>query len=56
MNNRGHGTIVSRTIVVTDYHNERTIGNIQKEGTMEFPTEWLCCTSKRSCESGHVII
>jgi len=41
----------SQTMVVTDYHKEGTIGNIQKEGTIEFPTEWFCCTSKRSCES-----
>jgi len=39
-------------MVVTDYHKKRTMGNIQKEGTMEFPTRWFCCTSKRSCESG----
>ena len=38
-------------MVVTDYHKKRTMGNIQKEGTMEFPTRWLCCTGKRSCES-----
>ena len=38
-------------MVVTDYHKERTMGNVQKEGTMKFPTRWLCCTSKRSCES-----
>jgi len=31
----------SRTMVVTDYHKGRTIGNIQMEGTMEFPTKWL---------------
>ena len=41
----------SRTMVVTDYHKERTMGNVQKEGTMKFPTRRLCCTSKRSCES-----
>jgi len=51
MYNKGHRTMVSRTMVVTDYHKERTIGNIQKEGTMKFPTRWLCCTGKRSCES-----
>ena len=50
-NNRSHRTIESRTMVVTDYHKERTIGNVQKEGTMEFLVRWLCCTSKRSCES-----
>jgi len=38
-------------MVVTDYCKKRTIGNVQKEGTMEFPIEWLCCTGKRSCES-----
>jgi len=38
-------------MVVTDDHKKGTIGDIQKEGTMEFPTRWLCCTSKRSCES-----
>jgi len=38
-------------MVVTDYHKKRTMGNVQKEGTMEFPTRWLCCTSKQSCES-----
>jgi len=41
----------SQTMVVTDYYKGRTIGNIQKEGTMEFPTRWLCCTGKRSYES-----
>jgi len=25
--------------------------NVQKERTMKFPAKWLCCTSKRSCES-----
>jgi len=40
----------SRTIVVTDYHKKRTMGNVQKEGTMKFPTRWFCCTSKRSCD------
>jgi len=40
----------SQTMVVTDYHKERTIENIQKEGTMKSPTRWLCCTSKQSCE------
>jgi len=38
-------------MVVTDYHKKGTIGDIQKEGTMNVPTRWLCCTSKRSCES-----
>jgi len=38
-------------MVVTDYHKKRTMGNVQKEGTMEFPTRWLYCTGKRSCES-----
>jgi len=38
-------------MVVTDYHKKRTMVNVQMEGTMEFPTRWLCCTSKRSCES-----
>jgi len=38
-NNGSHGTIESRTMVVTDYHKKRTMGNIQKEGTMEFPIE-----------------
>jgi len=28
----------SRTMVVTDYHKKRTMGNVQKEGTMKFPT------------------
>jgi len=28
-------------MVVTDYHKKRTMGNVQKEGTMEFPTRWL---------------
>jgi len=37
-------------MVVTDYHKERTIGNIQKEGTMEFLVRRLWCTSKWSCE------
>jgi len=37
-------------MVVTDYHKKRTMENIQKEGTMEFLTRWLCCTSKWSCE------
>ena len=37
-------------MVVTDYHRGRTIGNIQKEGTIKFPTRWLCCTGKQSCE------
>jgi len=39
-------------MVVTDYHTRRTMGNVQEEGTMKFPTRWLCCTGKRSCESG----
>jgi len=51
MNNESHGTMESRTMVVTDYHKKRTIGNVQKEGTMKFPTRWLCCTGKQSCES-----
>jgi len=38
-------------MVVTDYHKERTMENVQKEGTMKFLTRWFCCTSKRSCES-----
>jgi len=38
-------------MVVTDYHKKRTIGNVQKEGTMKFPARWLCCTGKQSCES-----
>ena len=38
-------------MVVTDYHKKRTIENIQKEGTMEFPVKRLCCTGKQSCES-----
>jgi len=44
-------------MVVTDYHKERTIENIQKEGTMKFLTRWLCCTGNQSCESrsyGHI--
>jgi len=36
-------------MVVTDYHKKRTMGNVQKEGTMKFPTRWFC---KQSCESG----
>jgi len=51
MNNKGHRTIESQTMVVTDYHNERTMENVQKEGTIEFPTRWLCCIGKWSCES-----
>ena len=44
-------------MVVTDYHKERTIGNIQKKGTMEFLIRRLCCTGKWSCEkwSGNCI-
>jgi len=42
--------MVSRTMVVTDYHEGRTIENVQKEGTMEFLAGWFWCTSKRSCE------
>jgi len=38
-------------MVVTDYHKKRTIESVQKGGTMEFPTRWLCCTGKWSCES-----
>jgi len=38
-------------MVVTDYHKERTMEIVQKEGTMEFLIKWLCCTGKRSCES-----
>jgi len=38
-------------MVVTDYHKKRTMENVQMEGTMEFLMRWLCCTSKRSCES-----
>jgi len=52
MNNRCHRTIESQTMVVTDYHKKGTIENVQKEGTMEFLMKWLCCTGKRSCESG----
>jgi len=37
-------------MVVTDYHKERTMKSVQEEGTMEFPTRWLCCTGKRSCD------
>ena len=51
MNNSSHRTMESQTMVVTDYHKKRTMGNVQKEGTMEFPTRWFWCTSKRSCES-----
>ena len=51
MNNKSHRTIESQTMVVTDYHKGGTIENVQKEGTMEFPTRWLCYTGKRSCES-----
>ena len=41
-----------QTMVVTDYHKKRTTENVQKKGTMEFPTRWrLCCTGKQSCES-----
>ena len=39
-------------MVVTDYHRKRTMRNVQKEGTMKFPTRWLCYTSKWSCELG----
>jgi len=52
MNNKGHRTMESQTMVVTDYHKRRTMENVQKEGTMEFLTRWLCCTGKWSCESG----
>jgi len=38
-------------MVVTDYHKKRTIGDIQKEGTIGFLTRRLCCTGKQSCES-----
>jgi len=37
-------------MVVTDYHKKRTIGSVQKKGTIEFPETWLCCTGKQSCE------
>jgi len=37
-------------MVVTDYHKKGTMGNVQKEGTMEFPVKWFWCTSKQSCE------
>jgi len=50
MDNKGHRTIESQTMVVIDYYKKRTIESVQKGGTMEFPTRWLCCTGKRSCE------
>ena len=50
-NNRHHRTMGSQTMVVTDYRKERTIGNVQEEGTMKFLARWLCCTGKQSCES-----
>jgi len=28
-------------MVVTDYHNKRTMRNVQKKGTMKFLMEWL---------------
>jgi len=37
-------------MAVTDYHKERTMENVQKEGTMGFPVKRLCCTGKQSCE------
>ena len=39
MNNKGHRTIESQTMVVTDYHKERTIENIQKGGNNGVPNK-----------------
>jgi len=40
----------SRTMVVTDNHKEGTIEDVQKEGTMKFPTRWFWSCESRSCD------
>jgi len=46
----------SRTMAVTDYHKERTIGNIQKEGTMKFRQGGSVVQVSGHVSQDHVVI
>jgi len=47
---------LSQTMVVTDYHNKRTIENTQKKGTMKFQKDGSVVQVSSHVNGGQVII
>jgi len=46
----------SQTMAVTDYHRERTMENVQKEGTMEFQQDGSVVQVSGHVSQGHVVV